>query len=237
MGLDNDAVKALYDRSVRIPLYWQVDALVSRATENSIYRKRAIAALRLTADARVLDAACGTGLNFKIAESYLGEGGKLIGVDLSPGVLQVAQKRVKKHHWHNVELIDASITDFAPTTYPAAAACFDAALCTLALCIIPDYRAAIEAILALLKPEGRFAVLGMKLTTRKPYRLLNPVMEWFGKLGGIDWERDVAAYIRSRCTHVSYEECFGGYYYVLSTSKSCVIENAPDNAAHTGEQI
>ena len=50
MGLDNDTVKALYDRSVRIPLYWQVDAFVSRATENSIYRKRAIAALRLTAD-------------------------------------------------------------------------------------------------------------------------------------------------------------------------------------------
>ena len=230
MGLDNDTVKALYDRSVRIPLYWQVDAFVSRATENSIYRKRAIAALRLAADSRVLDAACGTGLNFKIVESYLGEGGKLVGVDLSPGVLQEAQKRVKKHRWQNVELVNASITEFAPTAH------FDAALCTLALCIIPDYRTAIDTILALLKPEGRFAVLGMKTTTRKPYSLLAPAMEWFGKLGGIDWERDVAAHIRSRCTQVSYEECFGGYYYVLSTSKSCAIDHAPDNSVDMGVQ-
>jgi SAM-dependent methyltransferase len=236
MGLDNDTVKALYDRSVRIPLYWQVDALVSRATENSIYRKRAIAALRLTADARILDAACGTGLNFKIVESYLGESGKLVGVDLSPGVLQVAQKRVRKHHWHNVELVNASITEFAPTAYSDAAAHFDAVLCTLALCIIPDYRAAIDAIFALLKPEGRFAVLGMKTTTHKPYSLLAPAMEWFGKLGGIDWKRDVAAYIRSRCTQVSYEECFGGYYYVLSTSKSCVIDHAPEDTVDMEEQ-
>jgi ubiquinone/menaquinone biosynthesis C-methylase UbiE len=237
MGLDNDTVKALYDRSVRIPMYWEVDAFFSRATENSIYRKRAIAALGLTADSRVLDAACGTGLNFKIIESYLGESGKLVGVDLSPGVLQVAQKRVKNHRWHNVELVHTNITEFAPTAYPDAVAPFDAALCTLALCIIPDYRAAIDTMLALLKPEGRFSVLGMKRTTRKPYNLLAPVMEWFGKLGGIDWERDVAAYIRSRCTHVSYEECFGGYYYVLSTSKSCVIENAPRSTAHSGQPM
>ena len=66
MGLDNDGVKALYDRSVRIPLYWEADAFVSRATENSIYRKQAVATLGLTADSWVLDAACGTGLNFKL---------------------------------------------------------------------------------------------------------------------------------------------------------------------------
>ena len=35
-GLDSDAVKALYDRSVRIPLYWEIDAFMSRATEKSI---------------------------------------------------------------------------------------------------------------------------------------------------------------------------------------------------------
>ena len=55
MGLDNDAVKALYDHSVRIPMYWEIDAFVSRATENSIYRKRTAATLGLTADSMVLD--------------------------------------------------------------------------------------------------------------------------------------------------------------------------------------
>ena len=210
MPLDNHTVRALYDRSVRIPLYWEIDALASRATAHSVYRKRAIAALGLTAGARVLDAACGTGLNFPIIQSYLRATGKLVGVDLSAGVLRVAQRRVRRHDWRNVGLVQANMGEFAPGP------CFDAALCTLALCIIPDYRATIDAMLALLKPDGRLAVLGMKMTTRRPYTLLAPVMRWFGKLGGIDWERDVVAAIRSRCPDATYEECFGGYYYVLS---------------------
>jgi hypothetical protein len=37
-----------------------------------------------------------------------------VGVDLSPGVLQVAQARVKRHGWGNVELVNASIAEFAP---------------------------------------------------------------------------------------------------------------------------
>ena len=53
-----------------------------------------------------------------------------------------------------------------------------------------------------------------------PYKLLIPGMRWFGKLGSIDWQRDVVAYIRLRCTQVSYEERFGGYYCILSTAKS-----------------
>jgi ubiquinone/menaquinone biosynthesis C-methylase UbiE len=117
--------------------------------------------LGLTADSWVLDAACSTGLNSRIVESYL-EGGKLVGVDLSPGALEVAQTRVKRHGWGNVELVNASITEFAPE------ACLDAALCMLALCIIPDYLAAIDAMLNPLKPEGRLAVLSIKLTTRMP---------------------------------------------------------------------
>jgi len=60
-------------------------------------------------------------------------------------------------------------------------------------------------------------------------------MKWFGALGGIDWERDVAAYIRSRCTQVSYEECFGGYYYVLSATQPRLIDNAPANSTQEEE--
>lgn len=215
MKLDDDAIRASYDRSVKIPLFWYLDTLFSRSTENSIYRKKAIASLNLTGNSIVLDVACGTGLNFKIIESYLRNDGRLVGVDLSPGVLKAAERQIIKRKWTNIELVNMSITDYEPGIL------FDAALCTFAMEIMPDYGAAVDKIFHLLKPEGKFAVIGMRLSSRMPYKLGNPFMEWFSrKFGAIDLHQDVAAYIKSKCNEVDYEECFGGFYYILSTSKS-----------------
>jgi len=85
----------------------------------------------------------------------------------------------------------------------------------------PEYEAAIDKMFSFLKPQGRFAMIGMKTASRRPYKFLNPVMEWMCRCGAIDLSRDAAAYIRSKCDHVDYEECFGGFYYVLSASSSC----------------
>ncbi len=200
-----------------MPLFWELDALFGRATENSIYRKKAIAALKLNEESTVLDVACGPGFNFKVIEGYLGGKGKLVGIDISPGVLKLAQQRVKKHGWTNVELVNQNIVEYEPGML------FDAVLCTFALTIIPAYKAALERMFALLKPEGRFAMIGMKKSTWRICRILNPLMEWTGRWVGIEWGRDVAGYIRSRCREVEYEECFGGWYYILSTTRaSCV---------------
>lgn len=101
---------------------------------------------------------------------------------------------------------------------------FDAALCTLAMEIMPDYEAAVDKIFNLLKPQGRFAMIGMKGSFRMPYKLGNTFTEWFCRSGAIDLHRHVVEYIKSKCNKVDYEECFGGFYYILSTSKSCLIE-------------
>lgn len=217
MTADNNAVRALYDKFSLSPwasLFWNLDGLFGRATEHSIYRKRAIAFLSLTGDSVVLDAACGPGLNFEVLEDYLGDDGKLVGVDLSPGVLKMAERRAQGHRWTNVELVEASIMDYEPGFL------FDAVLCTFALEIMPEYEAAIDKMFSLLKLQGRFAMIGMKTASRTPYTFLNPMMEWMSRLGAIDLSRDAAAYIRSKCDTVDYEECFRGFYYILSASKS-----------------
>jgi len=108
-----------------------------------------------------------------------------------------------------------SIMDYEPKIL------FDAIVCTQAMEIIP--KAAVDKIFQLLKPQGRFTMIGMKLSSRIPYRLLNPFMEYFAKFGGIDIHRDVYKYIETKCSKVSYEEYLGGFYYILSTSKSCLI--------------
>jgi len=219
MQSDNDVIRLFYDKIAKIPMFWYCDTLFSRATENSIYRKKAIASLNLTGNSVVLDVACGTGLNFKIIESYLCNNGRLVGVDFSPETLKLARKQIAKHKWTNIELVNMRIIDYEPEVL------FDASLCTFALETMPDYKTAVDKIFHLLKPRGKFAMIGVKTSSQMPYKLGNTFMEWFSKkFGEIDMHRDVFMYIESKCSKFNYEECFGDFYYILSTSKSCFTQ-------------
>ncbi len=203
----------LYDKYARYPSLLYLDALFGRVTENSVYRKRAISFLGLTTESTVLDVACGIGFNFKIIEGYLKNNGKLVGIDISSESLKAAKRRIAKHKWTNVELVNMSITDYEPRIF------FDAVLCTFALEMISDYKAAIDKMFSLLKPQGRFAMIGMKHSSR--YKLLNLLFEWFYREGGIDVHRDIVPCIKSKFNRIDYyEECYFGSYYILSTSKS-----------------
>ena len=194
MNLTNNDIRALYDRSVRIPLLWYIDTLFGRATESSPYRKKAVSSLHLTKTAAVLDVACGTGLNFNIIESYVKNSGKIVGVDISSSVLKKAQERIKAHRWTNIELVHADIAQYESDIR------FDAALCTFALSIIPHYKDAINNIVNLLNPQGRFVVLGMKSSSH------------------------VYTYIKSKFAKIDYKEVFGGFYYILSASKLSSVD-------------
>ena len=48
-------------------------------------------AARLTAGERVLDVACGTGLVARIAAQRVGPAGRVVGIDLNPGMIAVAR--------------------------------------------------------------------------------------------------------------------------------------------------
>lgn len=209
----DNTIRWMYDLSVRIPLLWELDALVGGATAGSAYRERAIAALEIGPGATVLDAACGTGINFVLLQRHLGGEGRLVGVDLSSGVLGEARRRVAERGWSNVELVQASLTDLAP------AACFDAALCTFAMTIVSDHRAVIDALWGLLEPGGRLSVLAIQLSTWPGYRLLNPLAALVYRLFAVDTGRDVVGAIRARFGEVRREECFGGFYALLSARK------------------
>ena len=99
-------IQKMYDRFSSIPWFWEIDAYTCRATENSPYRARAIELLGLTPESKILDVACGTGLNFKLIEKHLKGGGLLTGIDLSPKTLSLAHKRITKNDWANIDIIE-----------------------------------------------------------------------------------------------------------------------------------
>jgi ubiquinone/menaquinone biosynthesis C-methylase UbiE len=210
----DSAVRARYDRIASEAFAAWLDERVFRITADSPYRHQAIKTLNLTSGAHVLDLACGTGLNFKQLQAAVGKTGSITGVDISPVSLQVATERTLQNGWSNIELINTAIADFHPP------ALFDAALCSFAMCIIPDYQGAIDTLFAALKPGGRLTILCMKPSSHPLYRRFNPAWVWMNsRYSGGDVTRDITAYVGTTYGAYQYSECFGGFYYILSATK------------------
>lgn len=129
------------------------------ATHSSRLLKRHAArlALDLQPGDRVLDVACGTGLNFPHLRHLIGDRGRLVGVDLTPAMLDIARQQIARHGWQNVEVREADAARL-----PFADASFDKVFCAFALNIIPEYEQAVSEMRRVLVPGGRFVSLEMQ---------------------------------------------------------------------------
>jgi SAM-dependent methyltransferase len=70
-----------------------------------------VQAIQVQPGETVLDIACGTGLNLEALSARVGEAGRVIGIDMSSDMLQVAEERVQAGGLRNVELINAPVGD------------------------------------------------------------------------------------------------------------------------------
>jgi ubiquinone/menaquinone biosynthesis C-methylase UbiE len=110
----------------------------------------ALAALR--GGERVLDVACGTGVVTRLAAEEVGASGQVVGLDLSPGMLQVARSVPPP--------AGATITwqEGSAEALPFAESSFDVVLCQHGLPFMADRSRALAEMQRVLVPEGRLAV-------------------------------------------------------------------------------
>jgi ubiquinone/menaquinone biosynthesis C-methylase UbiE len=101
------------------------------------------------ASGEVLEIAIGTGLNLP----YYPREVSVTGVDLSPAMLALAQRRADDLA-RRVELLVADVQ-----ALPFGSESFDTVVTTLSLCTIPDERAAISEAFRVLRPGGSFLLL------------------------------------------------------------------------------
>jgi ubiquinone/menaquinone biosynthesis C-methylase UbiE len=112
--------------------------------------ERVVALARPQPGDAVLDIATGTGLAALAAARFVGGGGRVVGVDLSPGMLAGAMRAVEAAGAQNVELVHA---DAEEKTFPAAS--FDVVLCVSSLPYFADIPAALTTWHGYLKSGGR----------------------------------------------------------------------------------
>lgn len=94
--------------------------------------------------ARVLDLATGTGL---VARTAAASGAEVVGIDISPGMIDVART-------HEVRAIEFLVADAAALPFDDGS--FDAVTCAFGLSHMPDVAAVLAEVRRVLAPEGRF---------------------------------------------------------------------------------
>lgn len=109
-------------------------------------------AANLALDERVLDVACGTGVVTRIAAKRVGPTGRVVGVDLNPGMIAVAQSLPApagaRIEWLERSALDLRLED----------ASFDVVLCQQGLQFFPDKVVALREMHRVLNHGGRLAL-------------------------------------------------------------------------------
>ncbi len=119
---------------------------------------------------QVLDVACGRGATVFPAAEKVGEGGRIAGIDLAPGMIDVLRGEVDELGISNIE---ARVADAEAIPYPDDS--FEAVLCGFALFFFPNTHQALTEFRRVLTPGGRLGI-----STFTP--IASEGLAWFGEL-------------------------------------------------------
>jgi demethylmenaquinone methyltransferase/2-methoxy-6-polyprenyl-1,4-benzoquinol methylase len=161
MALDKKSIALLYRR--RAKLYdISANAYYLLGFREFAYRKIGVKALNLKKGDTVVEIGCGTGLNFSLLRKQVGPKGNIIGVDLTPEMIEEADKRIRRNGWQNVKLVQS---DAAVYSFPEH---IGGILSTFAITLVPEYDRVIQKGAAALSPNARFVIVDFKKPGRWP---------------------------------------------------------------------
>ena len=113
---------------------------------------------------RVLDVAAGTGEQTLMAARRVGPGGFVLATDIADRMLAYLDEAARNEGLTNVQtrLVDARLLELERDS-------FDAAICRLALMLIPERHKALTAIHRALKAGARFAAIVLSTAEKEPH--------------------------------------------------------------------
>jgi len=160
-----------------------------------IYRKQRIELiekLELQSGNSVLLVACGTGISFQPILKKIGKDGRIVGIDNSSKMLEIAKEKAKKNKWTNIEFINANaetIDNHLIEREIGEKIEFDFVIAELAFSVIPNWKASIRKSIDLLKQNGKIGVLD---GFRKQNDWINQILNFLPKS---DISRNISEYL------------------------------------------
>jgi SAM-dependent methyltransferase len=127
----------------------------------------------------VLDLGSGAGFDCFLAASKVGKKGRVIGVDMTPEMLEKARENAKKGDYGNVEFRLGEIENLPVTDNSV-----DIVISNCVINLAPDKRRVFGEAFRVLKPGGRLMISDIVLLKELPEFIKNSIEAYIGCLSG-----------------------------------------------------
>lgn len=134
---------------------------------------------KIKAGDTVIDLGSGAGNDAFIARKEVGEEGKVIGIDFTPAMIDLARTNAEKLGYNNVEFRQGDIDNM-----PVAANVADVIVSNCVLNLVPDKDAVIKEIYRTLKPGGHFSISDIVLEGALPPNIREAAEMYAGCVSG-----------------------------------------------------
>ena len=127
----------------------------------------------------VLDLGSGAGFDCFLAADRVGENGRVIGVDMTPEMIEKARENAEKGNYENIEFRLGEIENL-----PVADNSVDVLISNCVINLSPDKRRVFTEAFRALKPGGRLMVSDIVLLKQLPDFIQNSIEAYIGCLSG-----------------------------------------------------
>jgi len=139
----------------------------------------------------VVDLGSGGGLDCFLASKKVGRKGKVIGVDMTPEMIELARENARKGNYPNVEFRLGEIENI-----PVADAIADLVISNCVVNLSTDKRRVFDEAYRVLRPGGRLMVSDIVLLEKLPEALVKSIEVYVSCIGGAVLKDDYLAMIR-----------------------------------------
>lgn len=140
----------------------------------------------------VLDLGSGGGIDCFLAAKMVGPEGKVFGVDMTPEMIELANRNAEKVGAKNVEFKHSMIESL-----PLDDSTVDVIISNCVINLSPDKDAVFREAIRVLRPGGRMQVSDIVWTHEVPEEVRNDMEQWAGCIGGALLEADYLGKLRT----------------------------------------
>ena len=127
----------------------------------------------------VLDLGSGAGFDSFLAANRVGPTGKVIGVDMTPEMINRARENADKGSYSNVQFVPGRLEDL-----PVDDNSMDAVISNCVINLVPDKKKVFKEVFRVLKPGGRLMVSDLVLRQKLPLSIENSIEGYVGCISG-----------------------------------------------------
>lgn len=172
----------------------------------------------------VLDLGSGAGFDCFLAANKVGKQGKVIGVDMTPEMIEKARENARKSNYENIEFRLGEIENI-----PVADNSVDVVISNCVINLSPDKKKVFKETFRGLKPGGRLMVSDIVLLKKLPDFIKNSVAAYVGCISGAILKDEYLAAITEAGFHevkVTDETSFPIEYMANDPTAKAVIDKA-----------